>query len=246
MILFNRNFSPDKMRLLIFDLDGTLIDSCQDLIDSVNATLREFRHQELPAGVITSYVGDGLSMLMRRALGEPKETRLVREATEFLFVYYGDHLLDKTHTFPGVAEMLAAVREPQNGIKRHLAVLSNKRADLAVSILKGLGLAQYFDSIYGGNSFHTQKPDPLGAMTILKETETPQELGLMIGDSPSDVLTGRNAGMWTCGVKYGFAPLTLRKADPDLLVDSTEEMISLLAPNILSLQSTDASRLVKA
>lgn len=227
MIEFNRPFDPGKMKLLIFDLDGTLIDSRQDLINSMNATLSHFGRPELSPEVITAYVGDGPPLLVRRAFGDSTDERLLREATEFFLASYRVHRLDNTCAFPGVAEILDAAKGPHDGTKRHLTVLSNKPRAFAVPILEGLGLLRYFDSVYGGNSFPKQKPDPLGAKTILKETGTPPELGLIVGDSPNDVLTGRNASMWTCGVTYGFAPSTLRLAKPDLLVDTTSELMSL-------------------
>jgi phosphoglycolate phosphatase len=114
-------------------------------------------------------------------------------------------------------------------MKRYLAVLLNKPVDFVVSILRGLGLRDHFDAVYGGNSFRTQKPDPLGAKTILKEAGVAPEFGLIIGDSRNDVFAGRNAGIWTGGVTHGFAPLTLRRAKPDLLVQSTPELLSLFA-----------------
>ena len=229
MIQFNRKFDPEKMGLLIFDLDGTLIDSRQDLINSMNTTLRHFERPGLPAEVIAAYVGDGPAMLVRRAFDGSTNQRLLREATEFFLSDYSIHQLDNTRAFQGVAEMLAAARAPQNGLERYLAVLSNKPVDIVVSILRGLGLRAHFDAVYGGNSFRTQKPDPLGAKTILKETGVAPEFALIIGDSRNDVFAGRNAGIWTCGVTYGFAPLTLRRAKPDLLVQSPPELLSLLA-----------------
>lgn len=229
MIEFNRRFDPKQMRLLIFDLDGTLIDSRQDLINSVNTTLRHFGRPALSPEVIAAYVGDGPSMLVRRALDKPASPRLLGEASEFFLADYRIHQLDHTQAFPGVAEMLAAARTQQNGTERHLTVLSNKPLDLVVSILDGLGLREYFHSVYGGNSFRTQKPDPLGVKTNLKESGVAPEFGLIIGDSRNDVFAGRNAGIWTCGVTYGFAPLTLRRAKPDLLAHSTSELTSLFA-----------------
>jgi len=229
VIQFNRQFDPRKMKLLIFDLDGTLIDSRWDLINAVNAMLRHFERPELPPEVITAYVGDGARMLVRRALGHTKDEHFLQEALEFFLAFYSVHNLDYTRTFEGVGEMLDAVQASQNGTDRNLTVLSNKPVEAARAIVKGLGIDRLFNSVYGGNSFATQKPDPLGARKVLEETNTDPELALVIGDSPNDVLTGRNAGMWSCGVTYGFAPCSLREAAPDVIVDTPRELQSLFS-----------------
>jgi phosphoglycolate phosphatase len=215
------------MKLLIFDLDGTLIDSRLDLIHSVNAMLRHFKKPELPGDVIATYVGDGAPMLVRRALGDPKDEAFVHEALNYFLAYYRVHKLDHTHLYPGVLALLAAVQNPNSGSRRVLSVLSNKPVNPSRAIVEALGMGQFFASVHGGNSFATKKPDPLGAQEILKETGALPHETLIVGDSSNDVLTGRNAGLWTCGVTYGFAPHTLCDAPPDVVVDSPEELQSL-------------------
>jgi phosphoglycolate phosphatase len=91
-----------------------------------------------------------------------------------------------------------------------------------------LGLGEFFVHVYGGNSFATKKPDPLGAQTLLKQTHTQPHEAMIVGDSSNDVLTGRNAGLWTCGVTYGFAPHTLSLTPPDVLIDSPRELTQVL------------------
>ena len=108
-----------------------------------------------------------------------------------------------------------------------MAVLSNKPVRPSQDIVQALGLGEYFVRVYGGNSFATKKPDPLGVRTLLEETGVAAEEALMIGDSSIDVLTGRNAGLWTCGVKYGFAPHTLEQEAPDVVVERPEELAEL-------------------
>ncbi len=228
MIQFHRKFDPHKIKLLIFDLDGTLIDSRLDLIHSVNAMLKHFGRPKLPGDVIASYVGDGAPMLVRRALGDPRDEGLVKEGLEHFLGYYREHKLDHTHLYDGIKAMLTAIRNA-HGIPRKMAVLSNKPVNPSRAIVEALGIAEFFLHVYGGNSFPTKKPDPKGAQTILKETGTSPQETLMVGDSSVDVITGRNATLWTCGVTYGFAPHTLCEAPPDVVVDKPQELAELFA-----------------
>jgi phosphoglycolate phosphatase len=226
MIKFQRQFEPSQVKLLIFDLDGTLIDSRLDLIHSVNAMLRHLGRTDLPGDVIASYVGDGAPTLIRRALGDPRDEGVIKAGLEHFLTYYRAHKLDHTHVYDGVKDMLTVLHN-SNGIRRQMAVLSNKPVIPSRAIVEALGLAGFFTHVYGGNSFSTKKPDPKGAQTILKETRTRPEETLMVGDSSVDVITGRNAGLWTCGVTYGFAPHTLCEAPPDVTIDKPNELAEL-------------------
>jgi phosphoglycolate phosphatase len=109
-----------------------------------------------------------------------------------------------------------------------MAVLSNKPVNPSRDIVRALGLGDFFVRVYGGNSFTTKKPDPLGVRTILQETGVAADEALMIGDSSIDVLTGRNAGLLTCGVTYGFAPHSLEDVPPDVLIETPRELGELL------------------
>jgi phosphoglycolate phosphatase len=224
MIRFLRQFDPHRVRLLVFDLDGTLIDSRLDLIHSVNAMVRHIGRPELDGDVIASYVGDGAPALVRRALGDTDDETLLREALEYFLGYYRLHKLDHTTVYEGIPETLAALAKPSNGVQRQMAVLSNKPVNPSHLIVQALGLGDFFVRIYGGNSFTTKKPDPLGVRTILQETGVAAAEALIIGDSSIDVLTGRNAGLWTCGVAYGFAPHSLEDVAPDVLVETPREL----------------------
>jgi phosphoglycolate phosphatase len=224
---FNRHFNPHQIKLVIFDLDGTLIDSRLDLIHSVNAMLRHFNRPELPGEVVASYVGDGAPMLVRRALGDPDDEKSFKQALEFFLLYYREHKLDNTHPYEGIAEALRQIQA--NGARRQMAVLSNKPVIPSRDIVNSLGLGNLFIRVYGGNSFETKKPDPLGVNTLLKETATRAENALIVGDSSIDILTGRNAGIATCGVTYGFAPHTLCEVTPDVTVNSPQELQQLFA-----------------
>ena len=237
MLRILRPIPVERIRLLIFDLDGTLVDSRLDLVNSVNGMLRHLKRPELPGDVIASYVGDGAPTLVRRALGDPRDTKYVDEALNFFLAYYREHKLDHTTLYPGIALALAALQQANHGTgarERYLAVLSNKPVVPSRQIVQALGLGSFFRQIYGGNSFPTKKPDPLGAETILRENGVSAEESLMIGDSDVDVLTGHNAGMWTCGVTYGFAPHTLEAAQPDILLDSPRELPLIFSGNGLA------------
>lgn len=215
-------FDPRSTKLVIFDLDGTLIDSRLDLIHSVNAMLRHFERPELPGDVVASYVGDGAPMLVRRALGDPDDERFFKQGLDFFLAYYREHKLDYTHVYPGIPEALEQMRS--NGVNRKMAVLSNKPVNPARAIVDALGLADFFVKVYGGNSFETKKPDPLGVNTLLQETGISPANAMIVGDSSIDVLTGRNAHIATCGVTYGFAPHTLCEAPPDVIIDNPQEL----------------------
>jgi len=228
MIRTLRAFDPATIKLLIFDLDGTLIDSRLDLIHSVNAMLRHLGRPELPGDVIATYVGDGAPMLVRRALGDPEDESSVRRALEYFLSYYREHKLDHTHVYPGISEALTRIQRGTNGRSRSMAVLSNKPVNPSRAIVEALGMKDFFAQVYGGNSFPTKKPDPLGAQKLLEELECTAHEAVMIGDSANDVLTGRNAGLWTVGVNYGFAPQTLDLIPPDVRVDTVQELAEVL------------------
>lgn len=224
MIRFLRHFDPGCIRLLVFDLDGTLIDSRLDLIHSVNAMLRNNGRPELDGDVIASYVGDGAPALVRRAMGDTDDEVLFRSSLEYFLGYYRMHKLDHTTVYEGIPEVLALLARQTNGTHRLMAILSNKPVNPSRDIVQALGLGDFFVRIYGGNSFVTKKPDPLGVQTILQEFGVAANEALMIGDSSIDVLTGRNAGLWTCGVTYGFAPQSLAEVKPDVMVETPREL----------------------
>jgi phosphoglycolate phosphatase len=229
MIHKNRPIPASQLKLLIFDLDGTLIDSRIDLANSVNAMLRHFGKAELPNEVIASYIGDGAPMLVRRSLGDPDDESYVNKALEFFLLYYREHKLDYTYVYEGITASLDAIQNGRNGNPVKMAVLSNKPVYPSRAIVTALGLGSYFFQVYGGNSFHTKKPDPAGVQALLQEAGAQAHEAVIVGDSEIDVLTARNSGIYSVGVKYGFAPHTLENAPPDVLIDQPHELAEVLA-----------------
>lgn len=211
-----------SIRALIFDLDGTLIDSKQDLIRSVNAMLAETGREPLHEDTVSSYIGHGAPRLVARALGNGATEEECDRALKFFLAHYDEHKLDSTRAYPGVAEGLEELREFP------MAVLTNKPVRVSRKILDGLGLAKYFRAIYGGNSFETKKPDPLGVKKILEEfSATPPE-ALLVGDSEVDVQTARNAGMLAAAVNYGFGTHDRETYPADIYLDRLTDLRMLL------------------
>jgi phosphoglycolate phosphatase len=211
-----------SVKALLFDLDGTLIDSKRDLVQSVNATLRELGRAELPEDLVASYVGSGAPILIGRALGGTSAPEELESALKFFLAHYEIHKLDFTREYPGVREALQRLR----GVP--MAVLTNKPVNISVRILQELKLAEFFRCVYGGNSFATKKPDPLGANTILDQLGIAGEEAAMVGDSEVDVQTARNSGMLSAIVNFGFGTHDRKAYPADIYLDRMEELVPLV------------------
>ncbi len=208
------------MSLLIFDLDGTLVDSKADLAQATNATREKWGLAPLPPEVVASYVGNGAPVLVRKALGPAFSDTEVAAALEFFLTYYHEHALDHTCLYPGVREGLDRLR--QSG-RASMAVLTNKPIRSTVAIVEGLGLRDHFFRLYGGNSLAQKKPDPAGILALLSESGADREQTWMVGDSYVDVRTARNAAVRACGVTWGFQPDSFTQDPPDILVDRMDQ-----------------------
>jgi len=210
--------------LLIFDLDGTLIDSRLDLAHAVNATRAQAGRGPLPHEQIFSFVGNGAPVLIQRAMGPDAGEDEVAAALEFFLDYYRHHALDHTMLYPGVRESLDRL----HAAKVQLAILTNKPVRTSRRIMEGLGVAPLFFQMYGGNSFEHKKPHRVGVDALRRESGMQAEDTWVIGDSWVDVQTAHNAGVASCGVTYGFQPETFREFPPDVLVDRLEEFVDRL------------------
>ena len=210
--------------LIIFDLDGTLVDSKLDLAQSVNATRKQFGLTPMENDLVYSYVGNGAQVLIRKAMGPEPNEEEIRKALEYFLAYYREHMLDYTRLYPGVRDSLDRLRDA--GVR--LSVLTNKPVRFSRDIVAGLGVGGHFFRVYGGNSFEQKKPDPMGVYALLAESGVPKERAMIVGDSAVDVLTARSAGVAVCGVTYGFQPQTLQEQPPDFTVDRMEQLADRL------------------
>jgi phosphoglycolate phosphatase len=221
--MHNANFST--VRAFLFDLDGTLIDSKLDLVNSVNFMLGEMQRDVLPLATVASYIGHGAPRLVANALGPDAAEADRQRGLEIFLAHYNEHNLDATRAYPGVVEGLEALQD------RPMAVLTNKPKQMSVEILEALSLLKYFRAVYGGDSFEKKKPDPAGAQSILKDLGAQPQEAAMVGDSDVDIKTARNAGMLAIGVNYGFGQHDRTAQPADHYVDSLREIAALAMPS---------------
>lgn len=210
--------------LIIFDLDGTLIDSAEDLAISMNATRGHFGMPPLEPSVINSYVGNGAPVLVRRALGPDASDEFVAEALQYFLKFYRAHALEHTHLYPGIRELLDELSKAGH----EQAVLTNKPVRISTDIVSALGLAKRFPRVYGGDSFAHKKPDPIGIATLMSETGVAANETLMVGDSGVDIQTARNARVRSCGVAWGFQPEAFETYVPDVLIREPQELVNVV------------------
>jgi len=218
--------SRTDLRLAVFDLDGTLVDSTADLATAVNAALAQVApgSPRLEAEVVRSYVGHGARNLITRSLTALGLPHPPDDVLPVFLEAYRACLLDTTRLYPGIEEALEGLR----GLT--LAVLSNKPGDMSRTILAGLGVAGRFARIWGGGDVPGKKPDPAGLKLLLAELAVRPDQAVMIGDSGVDVQTGRAAGVRTLGVTYGFDAPTFAETPPDVLVDDPRRLAGILCP----------------
>ena len=213
-----------RFDLVIYDLDGTLVDSKLDLAHAVNAAREHMGLGPLDHELIGSYVGNGAPILMRRAMGPDTSEEDLQRALEFFLGYYGEHCLDYTTLYQGVSDSLARLSEA--GVKQ--AVLTNKPVRVSKTIIQGLGVHPYLFQVYGGNSFQQKKPDPIGIHTLIAEAGAVPDRTLMVGDSSVDMQTARNAGVRAAGCVWGFQPESVLTDPPDWVIEEMREILPVV------------------
>jgi phosphoglycolate phosphatase len=207
---------------LVFDLDGTLVDTKDDLAEAVNVTLRTLGLPPEDPRTLWRYVGHGARALLERALGAAR-AELVEPGLAIFMPWYRAHLLDRSTMYPG----LHGVIDVLAGEGVVFSVLTNKPADMSRSIVDGVGLGRCFPRLIGGDTLSVRKPDPAGLLRLIDESGVPPSRTLMVGDSAIDIATGRNAGVATCGVLWGFSGPSVRDSGADALVAAPEELLSV-------------------
>ncbi len=210
------------MKLILFDLDGTLVDSLSDIASSVNELRERLQRPPLPRAQIQSYVGDGVRKLLERSLLDAPDADRAREEALYLSIYRR-RLLETTRPYEGVVPALDVLHRDCP-----LAVLTNKPVWESVRILEGLDLKRYFRAVYGGDSFAHKKPDPIGVRCLREELGAEASRTLLVGDSTIDLLTARSAGIRICLVRYGLGPWNEAEERPDFVVDDLRELVALV------------------
>lgn len=248
MLRVLRSIPAKQLRLLVFDLDGTLIDSRKDLAESVNAMLVHCGLSRQPESQIASFIGNGAAVLVERSLAaaaaaqgaaaQAADPALTGPALEYFLDYYREHKLDYTRLYPGVHAALTAL---QSALPVQMAVLTNKPVVPSRQICTALGLDPFFCNIYGGNSFATRKPDPEGLQTLMREAGARPDQTLMVGDTDVDIRTAQAAGAFSLGCRFGLSPHTIAAMEQQGLVDAVVDSAAEWCDALGLLPQPDAS-----
>ncbi len=207
---------------LIFDMDGTLIDSSADIASSLNFTLTQLGMESKTNQQVRNLIGDGMRTLLERATGN-KEDAFIQKAIEIFRAHYLEHCTDATTLYPNTLEILNHFRA------KSMALVSNKPYDMVVKILNHFRLHHTFKIVLGGESTKEKKPHPEPVLKSISTMGTTPESTIIIGDGTTDIQAGKSAGTWTCGVTYGFKTMhELEPYHPDFLIDRIEELKSII------------------
>lgn len=212
-----------KVSLIVYDFDGTLVDTLDDIALAVNLTLKELGQPGLKKEVVRTCVGGGVAMLMTRALGGSGVTDIDR-AVQLFRKHYGDHLTDSSRFYPNCLETIDFFSSHKQ------AICSNKPENFVRKILAELNCLAPFASIIGGDSFKTRKPDPEGLLSLLARHRVSSDEAVMVGDSQVDIEAGRNAHVRTCAVTYGMGDIdAIQALKPDWTIDDISELKQILS-----------------
>lgn len=211
-----------KVSLVIFDLDGTLVDSQQDLTSAVNFTRKYYGLKPLEVATVASYLGSGIPALVKSVLPNVDE-KDIPNATVMFKEFYSKHLIDTTKTYSGVSEMLSSLKDVRK------AILSNKSEKFSKDIIEKLGLKDFFDSIYGGDSFDEKKPSPRPIYEIMESLSVKKENTIMVGDGANDIIAGKTADIKTIAVLYGYSPKEkVEKLQPDFIAATPKDVVNII------------------
>jgi len=212
-----------KISLIVYDFDGTLVDTLDDIALSVNLTLKTLGQPQLEKAVIKTCVGNGVAMLMAQALNGTG-VKDIDHAVRLFRMHYADHLMDNSRFYPNCRETIEFFSNKKQ------AICSNKPEDFVKKILAGLDCLAPFPAIIGGDSVKTRKPDPEGLNHLLARHRVSPDEAVMVGDSQVDIETGINAHVLTCAVTYGMGDLDAIKAlKPDWTIDDISELKQILS-----------------
>jgi phosphoglycolate phosphatase len=206
-----------NIKLVIFDLDGTLIDSAEDIALHVGRVYRELKGRDVPADEVKRNIGDGARSLLANFF----QGQELEKALERFLQYYISEPVIHTKPYEGLVETLEGLKE--RGIL--LAVATNKPHDITLEVLKRLKMLHYFDEVLGADLLPEKKPSPLPLLEIAKRLEVPPELGLMVGDSENDILAGRRAGMLTAHVRWGYKT---PQSPPDYHLNHPKDLLHVI------------------
>ena len=209
-----------SIKLIIFDLDGTLIDSLKDITIAVNYATRPYGIAEKSISEMGDLLGTGISILIDRVLGDRRD-ELKEDVLKRFMDYYSAHLVEHTTIYPGVVDLL----ENLAGYKR--AVVTNKREQFAKTMLNELGLGSYFDSILGSDSVGAKKPSPVPLLHLLDLYKLDPSEAVMVGDSEIDIAAGKGAGVRTVGVTYGYREREALEG-ADFIIDDIRDLLGVI------------------
>jgi phosphoglycolate phosphatase len=209
-----------NIKLIIFDLDGTLVDSLDDLADATNHMLGQFGMAALTRDDVRLLVGQGARRLVERAMPEANPNQ-VDEGVKLFLAYNEIHIADKTITYPGVAETIPRLAE-----NYLLAVISNKYESHCKKLLSLMGISQYFSRVMGVDSHPSRKPSPEPLLKLMEELGVTAAQTAMVGDSSNDILAGKGAEVVTIGCSYGYGDIS-EIQDADYRIDRFPELLDL-------------------